>query len=240
MPASILASLRGMVIYSTDHSFTVSGDSLANSLVSFRARAFSLVNPIPGSSKDGSSVIPFLCNLVGVSASSLPSAVGAGAVCSARGSGSVAAHPPPPPGFACLPSVASSVSTHSCMLSAAVPPFSSLFPPPPPPPPASFAPPPLPSFYPVTAPVAPSVAPVVSIPSSFLLFALPVRPCLPSMLPGAHFPLDPPLAAASSSFLVSSLLSSAPPASSSFLLSFLPSVPLSPVAALRYRVLSLN
>ena len=161
-----------------------------------------------------------------MSTSSLPSVVGAGAVRSARVSGSVAALPTHPLDLARLPSVASSVFAHPLVPSAAVPPsFSSPFPPP-----TSFTPP-LPSFYPAAVPVTPSVAPVVSIPSFFPSFPPPsfpvapsVRPCLLSMPPGPRFPLGPPLASSSSSYSVSSLLSLAPPASSSFFLSVPPHV----------------
>ena len=90
-----LASLLGKVVYLTDHLFAISGDSIACSVVSFRARAFDPVNPIPGSSKDGNSIMPFICSLVSVSTSSLPSVVGTGDAPSAGVSGSVSALPPP-------------------------------------------------------------------------------------------------------------------------------------------------
>ena len=160
IPDSFLDSLRGLVVYSNDHSFAVSGDSLADSVSSSHARSSDPVNPTPGSSKDGGSIIPFVCNLVGVFASSLPSVVGS--VHSAGGFGSVGALPAPPPGFAHLPSVASSVPPRLPVSSAAVPPSFS-YPFPPSAPPTSFAHP-LPSLYPITSPVTPSVAPIASLP----------------------------------------------------------------------------
>ena len=124
MPDAFLALLCCKVMYSTEHSFAISGDLIADSVVSFRASTFDLVNPLPGSSKDGDSVIPLICNIVGVSTSFLPLVVGAGAGRSAGVSGYLYALPTPPPplpGFASFPSVASSllappppVSSASC------------------------------------------------------------------------------------------------------------------------------
>ena len=80
LPVSFLASLQGKVLFSLDPSFTVSGNAIADSVASFRLL---VVDPIPGSSKDGDSAIPFICRLVGVSDSTPPSVVGASALRSA-------------------------------------------------------------------------------------------------------------------------------------------------------------
>ena len=103
MPDAFLAFLRGKVVYSTEYSLTISGDSITDSVVLLCARTFDTLKPLPGSSKDGDSIIPLICNLVGVSASSLPSVVGSGAGCSTGVS--IPCLLSPPPGFACLPSV---------------------------------------------------------------------------------------------------------------------------------------
>ena len=72
VPDSFLDSLPGLVAFPSDHLFAVSSDSLADSVSSLCARAFNPVNPTPGCSKDGDNIIPFLCSLVGVSASPPP------------------------------------------------------------------------------------------------------------------------------------------------------------------------
>ena len=66
LPDSFLTSLRGKVIYSADQSLFLSGDSIANSVRSFRLRLFDPRSSTPGSSHDGDSIIPFVCALLGV------------------------------------------------------------------------------------------------------------------------------------------------------------------------------
>ena len=229
MPDAFLAFLRGKVVYSTEHSLTIIGDSITDSVVLLCARTFDTLKPLPGSSKDGDSIIPLICNLVGVSASSLPSVVGSGTGCSTGVSIPCLLSLPPPllVSLAFLlfffSSRSSSCVVSSCLFwscsssssSAFVVRLSSSFP--------------FPVAIPVTPPVAPAVFPPSHLPSfTPLLFPpiSPVRPCLPSLPPGPCFPFGPSVAS-SSSFSVSSLLSSDPPASSSFFLS----VPLSSVAS---------
>ena len=183
---AFLASLCDKVEYSTEHSFVISGDLIADLVVSFCARTLDPVNPLPDSSKEWDSVIPFLCNIVGVSASCLPSVVGTG--CSAGVSGSVSALPNPPLGFANLPSVASSLPTPPPVSSALIlPSFSGLVPPP------ALSAPVLPSFSglvpppALSAPVLPSFSgfvPRTALPSSS--FTSP----LPSFYPGVPSSTD--------------------------------------------------
>ena len=61
-----LSSLRGVVIHALDNSFALSGESLRDSVVPHRAHLCDPLSPIPGSSRDSDSVVPFLCSLVGV------------------------------------------------------------------------------------------------------------------------------------------------------------------------------
>ena len=122
VPDSFLDSLRSLVVFSTDHSFAASDDSLADSVSSFHARASDPVNPTPGSSRDGDNIVLFSCNVVGVSALSLPPVVGAGGVHSDLGSEPVGLLIAPIPGFVHFPSVPSSVPLRPPVSSAAVPP----------------------------------------------------------------------------------------------------------------------
>ena len=125
-------------------------------------------------------IIPFICGVMGVSALSLHSVVGAGTAHSAGVSGSVSAVPPSPPGFTNLSLVASSLPAPPPVLSApALPSFSGLFPHALPP--SSFAYP-LPSFCPIAAPVAPYVVPAASLPS----FAPPSFPLACPSLPSLY------------------------------------------------------
>ena len=225
MPDAFLALLCCKVMYSTEHSFAISGNLIADSVVSFRASTFDLVNPLPGSSKDGDSVIPLICNIVGLSTSFLPLVVGAGTGRSAGVSGYLYALPTPPTPFLVLLAFLLLLLLFSLLLLLCRLLLFFLlflvFVPPPALPPLLFASP-LPSLYPI-ATVPPSVAPAVSLPSSFPLFAPPifllappVCPCLPSLPPGPRFPFGLSVASSSSFFSVSSLLSSDHPTSSSF------------------------
>ena len=85
MPDTFLASLRGKVVFSYEHSFAISDDSVA----SFCTRTVDPLNPSLVRPRMG--IVPFLCNLVGVSTSSPPSIVGAGTARSAGVSGSLPA-----------------------------------------------------------------------------------------------------------------------------------------------------
>ena len=53
VPDSFLDSLRRLVVFSSDRSFAVSGDSHADTVSSFRVRASDPLNPTPVSSRDG-------------------------------------------------------------------------------------------------------------------------------------------------------------------------------------------
>ena len=55
MPEVFLTSLLGKVIFSLEPSFAVSGDAIADIPASFCLR---VVDPTPGSSKNGDSIIP--------------------------------------------------------------------------------------------------------------------------------------------------------------------------------------
>ena len=66
LPDNFLNSLRGKVIHSPDYSLYLSGDANLDSLRSFRSRLLDPISPLPGSSRDSNSVIPFLCSLLGV------------------------------------------------------------------------------------------------------------------------------------------------------------------------------
>ena len=110
LPVSFLASLQGKVVFSLDPSFMVSGNAIADSVASFRLL---VVDPIPGSSKDGDSAIPFICRLVGVSDSTPPSVVGASALRSAGVADPVPASPHPPSPWFRLPSCSSPFSSRS-------------------------------------------------------------------------------------------------------------------------------
>ena len=72
VPDSFLDSLRGIVVYPTNHSFAMGEDSLADSISAFCAHVSDPMNPTPGPSRGGGSIISFLCNLVGVSSLSPP------------------------------------------------------------------------------------------------------------------------------------------------------------------------
>ena len=66
LPDNYLVSLRGKVIHSPDYSLYLSGDAIFDSVRSFRLRLMDPASPLPGSSRDSDSVIPFLCSLLGV------------------------------------------------------------------------------------------------------------------------------------------------------------------------------
>ena len=72
VPDNFLDSLHDLVVFSSDCSFVVSGDSLAKSVLVFRVRASDPVNPTTVPSRGGDSIVPFLCNLVSVSVSLPP------------------------------------------------------------------------------------------------------------------------------------------------------------------------
>ena len=205
LPDSFLAWLRGKVVYSLEPSFVVSGNAITDLIASLRSR---VVDPLPGLSKDGDSVIPFICRLVGVSDSSPSSVVSASATCSAGDAGFVPTLPPPPPGFARLPAPSPSLPT-----------------------PVSSAPVPSPfpglvfcssaafvvrssSFsLPGRSPVPSSVAPVASLHVLFLRLLHPSSQSLllsilvfPQCLTGPRLPFTSSVASSSWSFLV--LLSS--------------------------------
>ena len=103
VPDSFLESLRNVVVYSTEHSFAMGGASLADSITLFCSRLSDPVDPTPGPSLGGGSIIAFLFSLVGVSSSLSPFAAGADNMHSVEGSGSLGSRfVPPPPGFVCL------------------------------------------------------------------------------------------------------------------------------------------
>ena len=66
LPDNYLGSLCGKVIHSPDYSLYLSGDAIFDSLRSFCSHLLDPVSPLPGSSRDSDSVIPFLCSLLGV------------------------------------------------------------------------------------------------------------------------------------------------------------------------------
>ena len=66
LPDNYFGSLHGKVIHSPDYSLYLSGDAIFDSVRSFRSRLLDPVSPLPGSSRDSDSVIPFLCSLLGV------------------------------------------------------------------------------------------------------------------------------------------------------------------------------
>ena len=76
LPDSFLTSLRGKVIYAADHSLFLSGDSIADSVRSYCLRVFDPRLPASCSSRDGNSIIPFVCSLLGVAVPSPSVAVG--------------------------------------------------------------------------------------------------------------------------------------------------------------------
>ena len=71
VPDSFLEALWGSVVFSVEHNFTIGGESLAESICSFRSRLCDPVSPLPGPSKGGNSIAQFLCSLV-VSPPQLP------------------------------------------------------------------------------------------------------------------------------------------------------------------------
>ena len=77
VPDFFLSLLHGVVIHAADHSFAVYGDSIADSIVSYRSRLCDPLSPIPASSRNGDSVIPHLCSLLGVTTLSPASLAGA-------------------------------------------------------------------------------------------------------------------------------------------------------------------
>ena len=81
---SFLTYLRGKVIYSMDQSLFLFGDSIANSVRFFRLRLFDPRSPTPGSSREGDSIIPFVCSLLGVPVPSPSVAPGDSTVRSSR------------------------------------------------------------------------------------------------------------------------------------------------------------
>ena len=69
IPYSVIDSLCAVVIYSDEFDFVVGGNSLADSLVSFRVCLFSTEDPIPGPSRGEvgeDCMLGFLHQLVGV------------------------------------------------------------------------------------------------------------------------------------------------------------------------------
>ena len=73
LPDNYLITLSGKVIHTPDYSLYLSSDAIFDSVCSFRLRLLDPVSPMPGSSRDSDSVIPFLCSLLGV-ANPYPSA----------------------------------------------------------------------------------------------------------------------------------------------------------------------
>ena len=84
LPDSFLTSLRGKVIYAADHSLFLSGDSIADSVRSYCLRVFDHRSPAPCPSRDGNSITPFVCSLLGVPVSSPSVALGDSDACSLR------------------------------------------------------------------------------------------------------------------------------------------------------------
>ena len=76
LPDYFFSAFSGKVIFASDNSLFLSGDSIANSMRSYRLRVFDPLSPSPGSSCDGNLVILYLCSLLGVPVSSPCMAVG--------------------------------------------------------------------------------------------------------------------------------------------------------------------
>ena len=70
VPDSYLTSLRSFFVYSDEFNVAIGGDSLADSIRSYRQLLTDLVDPITGSSQGGDNVVQFLYRLVALSDSS--------------------------------------------------------------------------------------------------------------------------------------------------------------------------
>ena len=66
LPDKYLQSLRGQIIRSRDHSVLMSGDSIIDSIRSYRLRVCDPVSLTPGSPHNGDSIVPFLQSLFGI------------------------------------------------------------------------------------------------------------------------------------------------------------------------------
>ena len=94
LPDNYLVSLRSKVIHSPDYFLYLSGDAIFDSVRSFCLHLMDPVSPLPGSSRDSDSVIPFLCSLLGVANPYLPVSSGDSSARAPGGSGlSVSATP---------------------------------------------------------------------------------------------------------------------------------------------------
>ena len=163
---------------------------LFHRVVSFRARLSDPVDPVPGPSHNGNSVLRFLRQLMGDSSSSPPFAVGADGVCLGDGVSSSGVQFGAPPSLSGrLPGFSSGVHLPPPSSSAPVPPLA--------PPVAHFAPPvvqlaPVTSFAPPGFPLAPPVGfcpPITSLAPPVTLLPFPISSLLSSAVSS-----PPPLA----------------------------------------------
>ena len=220
VPDSYLASLRSFVVYSDEFGVAIGGDSLADSVRSFRQRLSDPHDPVPGTSQEEDSIARFLYCLVALSPQSASSVAdehrGVGLASSGGWGFPTSSLPPSVATSTSLPLFSSAPSSFPTSISSSF--YSGVFPSPAFPYPSPNAvpqapiPPPLVSSLPFHPPFTSGFAP-----STTSSFSFPNSAILPSPSSIHHSSFTPPLApvTASSGASFLSPLSFVSPASSS-------------------------